>query len=72
MMNVIKNFGSLKDFRSLKLLFIQRMFHLACHECFRVLLEGAQAGAGAEIDPIPSINGAGIPCGIVQVTTAGS
>lgn len=48
------------------------MFHFARHERIGVLLEDAQAGAGAEIDSLAAIHGAGIICRVFEFASAGS
>lgn len=44
----------------MRLIILEGMVHFARHERVRVLLEDAQAGAGAEVDPLLTIGGAGI------------
>ena len=51
---------------------IQGVFDLAGHEWIGVLLEDAQTGAGAEIDPLAAIHGTRVFGGVVQFTSAGS
>jgi len=48
------------------------MFHFACHERIKILLEDAQTGARAEIDPLAAIDGAGIIRGACEFASAGS
>ena len=47
------------------------MLNLASHERIRVLLEDAQAGLRAEVNPLAAIHGAGIMHWIFQFTAAG-
>jgi len=47
------------------------MFHIASHEWIRVLFENAQAGAGAEIDTLIAIDGAGVICRVFEDASAG-
>ena len=47
------------------------MFHFACDEQIRILLENAQAGAGAEIDAFIVIDGAGIIFWVFEDASAG-
>jgi len=48
------------------------MFHFPSHERIRILLEDTQAGAGAEINALAMIHGAGIVFGVFDDTSAGS
>lgn len=56
----------------MKLIFLDAMFYFASHERIRILLEDAQAGAGAEVDAFTSIHGAGIFGWIFEYPSAGS
>lgn len=56
----------------LKLIFLDAMFHFACHERIGILLEDRQTGADAEIDSLAVIYGAGIFCRIFEFASASS
>ncbi len=56
----------------LTLIFFDGMFHLARNEWIRVLLENAQAGAGAEINPLAAIDNAGKVCRVFERASADS
>ena len=56
----------------LTLFFLEGIFHLDCHERIRILFKDAQAGAGAKIDALTAIHGAGIMHGVFQYAIAGS
>jgi hypothetical protein len=49
----------------------KRVFNLSRHECVGVILENAQAGAGAEVDPLAAIFGAGIFGGVFDFSSTG-
>lgn len=55
-----------------RIAFVDRMFDFACHEGIRVPLEGAKAGARAEIDTLAPIYGAGVISRVFQFAAASS
>ena len=48
------------------LISLEGMLHFACNEWIGILLKDAQAGAGAEVDPLAAMDGTGKSCRIFQ------
>lgn len=53
-----------------RIAFVDGVFDFPSHEGIRPPLKGAQAGAGAEIDTLTAIRGAGVVSRIFQLTAA--
>ena len=51
---------------------MNRVFNLARHERIRALLEDAQAGLFAKVDPLAAIDGVGIIRGVFEFAAASS
>lgn len=61
------NWGAIEG----KLLFVERMFHLARHKGIGVLLKEAQAGAGAKVDLLTPMVNTRIFCRVFEFASAG-
>ena len=55
-----------------RIAFVDGVFDFSCHEGIRVPLEGAQAGARAEIDTLAAILGADVIGRVFQFAAASS
>lgn len=53
------------------LIFIEGMLDFARHECFRVLLENPQAGAGAKVNLLSAMDSAWVLRRVLQFSAAG-